>query len=198
MEYQRALSWDKKLKSVLKNEIVIPKKSNNITMSLVTSILSQQLSIKVAKVMNNRFLALFGGKAPSAARILQMPNEKIKAIGISQSKANYIHNVAQFMHEHKITAAKLAKMSDEEIIDQLSQIKGVGRWTVEMLLIFALGREDVFAVDDLGVQKGMIELFDLGDLRKKDLRVKMLELSRRWSPYRSYVCLHLWKFSGFK
>ncbi len=198
MEYLKALSKDRKLRSVLKNEIVIPKKSRNITMSLVTSILSQQLSIKVAKVMNKRFLDLFGGKAPSAEQILRVPVATIKAIGVSQSKATYIHNVARFMSEHKLTTAKLSKMTDEEIIETLSQIKGVGRWTVEMILIFALGREDVFAVDDLGVQKGMIDLFKLEDLKKKDLKLKMLELSKRWSPYRSYVCLHLWKFSGFE
>ncbi len=89
-------------------------------------------------------------------------------------------------------------MTDEEVIELLTEIKGVGRWTVEMLLIFGLGREDVFAVDDLGIQKGMLEIFKLQDLSKKELRLKMMELSKRWSPYRTYVCLHMWKFSGFK
>ena len=102
------------------------------------------------------------------------------------------------MVENKINARKLAKMSDEEVIDLLSQIKGVGRWTVEMLLIFGLGREDVFALDDLGIQKAMIDLFKLHDLSKKELKEKMMTLSKRWSPYRSYVCLHMWKYSGFK
>ena len=198
MDYKSILSKDKKLKEVLKHDIVIPKKTKNITMSLVWSIMSQQLSIQVAKVMHARFLELFDGKMPSTEEILEMPVEKIKAIGISQSKANYIHNVAEFISTRKITAAKLQKMTDEEVIDLLTQIKGVGRWTVEMLLIFGLGREDVFAVDDLGVQKGMIEIFKLHDLSKKELRLKMMKLSERWSPYRSYVCLHMWKFSGFK
>lgn len=198
MDYKSILSKDKKLKEVLKHDIVIPKKTKNITMSLVWSIMSQQLSIQVAKVMHARFLELFDGKMPAAEEILKMPVEKIKAIGISQSKANYIHNVAEFISTRKITAAKLQKMTDDEVIDLLTEIKGVGRWTVEMLLIFGLGREDVFAVDDLGVQKGMIEIFKLHDLPKKELRLKMMKLSERWSPYRSYVCLHMWKFSGFK
>lgn len=160
--------------------------------------MSQQLSIQVAKVMHARFLELFGGKFPSPEEILALPVDQIKAIGISQSKANYIHNVAEFISTRKITLRKLDKMTDKEVIDLLTEIKGVGRWTVEMLLIFGLGREDVFAVDDLGIQKAMIEIFKLHDLSKKELRIKMLKLSERWSPYRSYVCLYFWKFSGFK
>lgn len=198
MDYKKFLSKDRKLKRVLEHEIVIPKRSKNITMSLVWSIMSQQLSIQIAKVMHQRFLDLFDGKMPKPEEILKRPVEEIKAIGISQSKANYIHNVAKFCFENKVTPAKLNKMSDEEIIEFLTEIKGVGRWTVEMLLIFGLGREDVFAIDDLGIQKGMIEIFKLHDLPKKELRIKMMKLSKRWSPYRSYVCLHMWKFSGFK
>lgn len=198
MEYKKFLEKDKKLKEFLKNEIVIPGRSKNITMSLVWSIMSQQLSIQVAKVMHQRFLDLFDGKFPKPEEILKKSVEEIKAIGISRSKANYIHNVAQFCYENKVTPAKLNKMTDEEVIEFLTEIKGVGRWTVEMLLIFGLGREDVFAVDDLGIQKGMIHIFKLHDLPKKELRLKMMELSKRWSPYRSYVCLHMWKFTGFK
>jgi DNA-3-methyladenine glycosylase II len=198
MSYKRKLGRDPKIKALLKNKIVIPEKTSNITISLVGSIMSQQLSIQVAKVMYARFLELFEGKRPSADEILLLPVERIRGIGISQSKATYIHNVAEFISSRKITARKLQKMTDEEIIELLTEIKGVGRWTVEMLLIFGLGREDVFAVDDLGIQKAMIEIFKLHDLSKKELRLKMMELSKRWSPYRTYVCLHMWKFSGFK
>lgn len=196
--YKKFLAKDKKLKKVLEHEIFIPKKNKDITTALVWSIVSQQLSIIVAKVLHQRFLDLFGGKAPSAKKILETPLEKIKSIGLSQRKAEYIHHMARFIVERKITFAKLEKMEDDAIIDLLSEIKGVGRWTVEMLLIFGLGREDVFAVDDLGIQKAMIEIFKLHDLPKKELRGKMMDLSKRWSPYRSYVCLHMWKFSGFK
>lgn len=196
--YKKFLRKDPLFRPFLENEIFLPKKSRNITMSLVWSILSQQLSIKVAKVMHQRFLDIFNGKFPQPEEILARPQAEIKGIGISERKASYIHNVAEFIAHHEVTPAKLNKMSDEEIISFLTEIKGVGRWTVEMLLIFGLGREDVFALDDLGIQKGMIELFDLHDLDKKELRLKMEELSHRWSPYRSYVCLYMWKFSGFK
>lgn len=196
--YKKFLAKDKKALLLFKDPIVIPEKTKNVTMSLVWSIMSQQLSIQVAKVMHTRFLALYDGKFPSAKVIRETPVEKIRAIGISQSKANYIHNVAEFIDTRKITIGKLDKLSDEEVIELLTEIKGVGRWTVEMLLIFGLQREDVFALDDLGIQKAMIHLFKLQDLDKKTLRIKMEKLSKRWSPYRSYICLHMWRFSGFK
>ena len=85
-------------------------------------------------------------------------------------------------------------MSNEEIIDLLVQIKGIGRWSVEMLLMFTLGREDVFAVDDLGIQQAMTKIYKLEHLDKKSLKEKMLKLSDKWSPYRTYACLHLWKW----
>lgn len=192
--YKRALAKDGKAQILFKTQIEIPKGSSNITMSLVNSILGQQLSVQVARVMKKRFIELLGKKSPTAKDILAVSVEKIRAIGISQRKAEYIHAVAEFIVSHKITKLKLTKMSDEEIIDLLTQIKGVGRWTVEMILIFSLKREDVFAVDDLGIQQGMIKLFKLQDLPKKELLQKMKKLSERWSPYRSYVCLHMWRW----
>lgn len=198
MEYKKHLAKDPKFKKLLKLEINTPVLRKNIALRLVASILSQQLSTAVARVMYKRFLDLFGGKEPTPKQILEVPVEKIRAIGISQSKANYIHNVAKFIVEHKITDKKLHKMHDDDIIELLTEIKGVGRWTVEMLLMFSLGREDVFAVDDLGIQKGMQKLHKLDHLKGKELKARMIELSLRWSPYRSYACLYLWKFQDTK
>ena len=110
----------------------------------------------------------------------------------------YIQNVAVFCIEHNITDTKLLVMENEEIIDLLVQIKGVGQWTVEMLLMFSLGREDVFALDDLGIQQSMEKLFGLNSTNKKLLKAKMLELSEPWKPYRSYACLHLWRWKDDK
>jgi len=89
-------------------------------------------------------------------------------------------------------------MENEAIIELLTQIKGVGKWTVEMLLMFTLGREDVFAVDDLGIQQAMIRLYKLDNTNKKALKEKMLLLSAKWSPYRTYACLHLWQWKDDK
>lgn len=83
-------------------------------------------------------------------------------------------------------------MSNEAIIEQLTTIKGVGKWTVEMLLMFTLGREDVFAVDDLGIQQAMTKLYNLDNSDKKAMKEKMIRLSSKWTPYRTYACLHLW------
>lgn len=123
-----------------------------------------------------------------------MPFDTLCSIGLSNAKTNYVKNVARFEIDFGMSAAKLNKMSNEEVIEYLTQIKGVGRWTVEMLLMFALGREDVFAVDDLGIQNAMIKLYRLDNSDKKLLKEKLIKISDKWSPYRTYACLHLWQW----
>ena len=85
-------------------------------------------------------------------------------------------------------------MSNEEIIDLLTQIKGIGKWTVEMLLMFTLGREDVFSIDDYGIQTAMKKLYGLDNSDKKAFREKLLQISAKWAPYRTYACMHLWRW----
>lgn len=137
---------------------------------------------------------MYGKKEPKPQQVIGTSHETLRAIGLSNAKVQYVKNVAAFCIEHKINDKKLATLSNEEIIDLLTQIKGVGKWTVEMLLMFSLGREDVFAVDDLGIQQAMTRLYKLEDLDKKQLKEKMLQLSNKWSPYRTYACLHLWSW----
>jgi DNA-3-methyladenine glycosylase II len=195
MEYIAHLSKDKKLKKLLENsEPRVLKKRKNICTYLCASIMSQQLSTKVATVIYNRFLALYGGKEPLPQQILDTPFEKLRGIGLSNAKVNYVKNVAQFEIDFGMEAKKLHKMDNEEVIAYLTQIKGVGRWTTEMLLMFALGREDVFAVDDLGIQNAMIRLYQLDNSNKKKLRENLFRISKKWSPFRSYACLHLWQW----
>lgn len=157
--------------------------------------MSQQLSTHVAKVIFERFLALYKGKEPKPQQVLDTPAETLRSIGLSNAKVSYVHNVAAFCIEHKITDKKLLSMSNEEIIELLVQIKGIGQWSVEMLLMFALGREDVFAVDDLGIQQAMTKLYKLDPTDKKGMKLKMIRLSQKWSPYRTYACLHLWRWN---
>lgn len=195
MEYIAHLSKDKKLKKLV--EAAEPhqlKKRKNICTYLCASIMSQQLSTKVADVIYKRFIALYGGKEPLPQQILDTPFEQLRGIGLSNAKVNYVKNVAQFELEKGMDPKKLGKMDNEEVIAYLTEIKGVGRWTVEMLLMFALGREDVFAVDDLGIQNAMIKLYKLDNSDKKQLREKMLKVSAKWSPYRTYACVHLWRW----
>jgi DNA-3-methyladenine glycosylase II len=152
----------------------------------------------VAAIIFNRFLALYNGKEPKPQQVLDTPFEQLRGIGLSNAKVQYVQNVAAFCIEHKITDKQLQKLSNEAMIELLTQIKGVGKWTVEMLLMFSLGREDVFAVDDLGIQQAMIKLYNLDTSNKRILKEKMMEISSKWQPYRTYACLHLWKWKDDK
>jgi DNA-3-methyladenine glycosylase II len=195
MPYISHLSKDKKLGKLI--DATQPhqlKKKKNIYLYLCASIMSQQLSVKVADVIYKRFIALYDGKEPTAQQILATAPATLRSIGLSNAKVSYVQNVAEFEIASGMDTRKLQKMSDEAIIAYLTAIKGVGRWTVEMLLMFALGREDVFAVDDLGIQNAMISLYKLDKTDKKKLKEDMLRRSKKWSPYRTYACLHLWRW----
>ncbi len=195
MHYVEHLCKDKTLRKLINGSAPYAlKKRNNICTYLCASIMSQQLSTKVATVIHNRFLALYGGKEPSPQQILDTPDETLRAIGLSNAKTGYVKNVARFEIDFGMDFKKLHEMSNEEVIAYLTPIKGVGRWTVEMLLMFALGREDVFAIDDLGIQNAMIKLYKLKGNNKKKLREDLLRISSKWSPYRTYACRHLWDF----
>ncbi len=194
MEYVAHLQKDKRLSKAIGEDLHELKLHPNIPVRMMASIMSQQLSTKVAAVIFKRFLALYKGKEPKPQQVLDTPAETLRSIGLSNAKVSYVHNVASFCIEHKITDKKLLAMSNEEIIGLLVQIKGIGKWSVEMLLMFTLGREDVFAVDDLGIQQAMCKLYKLDPENKKEMKEKMLKLSEKWSPYRTYACLHLWRW----
>jgi len=194
MEYIAHLQKDKKLAKIIGEDVHELKLHPNIPVRIMASIISQQLSTKVAKVIFKRFLELYKGKEPKPQQVLDTPFNALRGIGLSNAKVSYVQNVASFCIEHKITDKKLLAICNEEIIDLLVQIKGVGKWSVEMLLMFTLGREDVFAVDDLGIQQAMTKLYKLDAADKKGMKEKMLKLSAKWSPYRTYACLHLWKW----
>ncbi len=194
MEYAAHLRKDKKLARLIGEELHTLTLHKNISVRMMASIMSQQLSTKVAKVIFHRFLELYKGKEPKPQQVLDTPDQILRSIGLSNAKVSYVKNVAAFCIEHTITDKKLLAMTNEEIIDLLVQIKGVGRWTVEMLLMFSLGREDLFAVDDLGIQQAMCHLYKIDASDKKAMKEKMLKISAKWSPYRTYACLHLWRW----
>jgi DNA-3-methyladenine glycosylase II len=198
MEHIKHLSKDKKLKRII--ALQEPRglsKRKKVYLHLCFSIISQQLSTKVAAVIQKRFLGLYS-KTPTPQQILGTSFDILRSIGLSNAKAGYIQNVCRFFIEEKITDARLHKMSNEELIQYLTQIKGVGQWTVEMLLMFTLGREDVFALDDLGIQQSVARLYELDSNDKKLLKKYMLQLSLNWSPYRTYACLYLWGWKDKK
>jgi DNA-3-methyladenine glycosylase II len=193
MEHIEHLSKDKKLREIisLQDPYTLVKRKD-IYLLLCKSIVSQQLSTRVAEVIYGRFLDLYKNKKPTAQQILDTPIEKLRSVGLSNAKASYLHNVCNFFIEEKLTDAKLHKMSDEEVIAKLTRIKGVGQWTVEMILMFTLGREDVFAMDDLIIQQRFALLYKLDRTDKKALKIKMIAQSSKWSPYRTYACRYLW------
>lgn len=170
----------------------------NICLRLCASIMSQQLSTKVAAVIYKRFLELYGGNEPTPRQILDTPFDALRAIGLSGNKVNYVHNVARHMIENQVDDEQIDRMSDEQVTEFFTAIKGVGRWTTEMLLMFTLGREDVFAPDDLGIQQSMIKLYGLDSTNKKELRKRMEEIASKWSPYRTWACFYLWKHKDAK
>jgi DNA-3-methyladenine glycosylase II len=193
MEHIIHLSKDKKLKVLIDGqEPYVLLKRNKVYLRLCASILSQQLSTKVAQVLYKRFLGLFGGKEPTAQQVLDTPATVFRSIGFSNAKASYVHNVCRFFIENKITDARLHKMNNDEVLALLTQIKGVGKWTVEMILMFTLGREDVFAMDDLGLKNGVIKLYKIKETDKKLLTEKIEKISLKWSPYRTYASRYLW------
>ena len=193
MEHIIHLGKDKKLKKIISmQQPYVLIKQKNIYLHLCSSIMSQQLNIKVAAVIFERFLNLYKNKKPSLRQIADTSFETLRCIGLSNAKTRYVQNVCNFLLREKITDATFHKMSNEELIKYLSQIKGVGQWTVEMILMFTLGREDVFALDDLGIQQSIAKLYGLDATDKKLLKEKMVQLSAKWSPYRTYACRYLW------
>jgi DNA-3-methyladenine glycosylase II len=196
--HHQHLCKDKKLLSIMHDQLPAMPIRKNITLRLIGSIMSQQLSVKVAAVIYNRFLALYNGKEPTPQQVLDTPAPVLRGIGLSNAKVSYVHNVARFTVEEQLTDKKLHKMNNDEVIAYLTQIKGVGRWTVEMLLMFYLGREDVFAIDDLGLQQSMIKLYRLDPSDKKALRQRLLQISAKWAPYRTYACRYLWAWKDMK
>ena len=198
MEYLLQLKKDKKLATIIHEPLPLLQMRENIPLRLMASIMSQQLNTKVAKVIYKRFLEIYQGQEPEPKPVLDTPFETLRSIGLSNAKVNYVKNVAAFCIENAITDTKLMLLTNDEIIDLLTQIKGVGRWTVEMLLMFTLGREDVFAVDDLGIQQAMIKVYKLSTDDKKNLKEKMLKISSRWKPYRTYACMHLWNWKDME
>ena len=194
MEYIEILSKDLRMKMLIKATGPLKvSRRKNICLHLCRSIIAQQLSTKVATIIENRFMELLPVGNTSAAAVLQVPTSSLRKIGLSATKANYVHNVARFFDELSLTDSSFRKLDNESVIELLTQIKGVGRWTVEMTLMFALGREDVFAPDDFGIQQSMMYTYRLDPSDKKVLRREMDRIAAAWAPYRTYACLHLWK-----
>ena len=184
-------SLDKNLSKFLKQfDVPVLPIEEDYFWSLTRSVIYQQISVKAAKKISDRYLKLFSkGSKMSPVDVIKIDIEKIQNVGISRQKSGYIKNIANAFDEGLVNETELHKLSDKEIIDQLVKIKGVGRWTAEMFLIFTLRRPDIFPVTDLGVQKGFQIYYDLDELPSIDM---MNEKSENWKPYRTIMSLYLW------
>lgn len=159
--------------------------------ALAESIVYQQLTGKAAATIFSRVLAIYGGKLPAPSKIVKTPDEILRGAGLSTAKTAAIKDLAAKQHEGVLPDLdELATLADDEIIERLITVRGVGRWTVEMLLIFRLGRPDVLPIHDYGVQKGFMLTY-----RKKELpKPKELDaFGERWRPYRSVAAWYLWR-----
>ncbi len=171
--------------------ITTPVPPDEYFFSLLDAIASQQLSSKVASVIVNRVRALTPWEAPpTAEQILSTPDQALRDTGLSWSKVRYMKDLASHVAGGQLDLAHISQMEDEEIISRLVVVKGIGRWTAKMFLLFSLGRPDVFAVDDYGLQVAIKRLYGLPDLPKP---VPMREIAEPWRPYRSYASLYLWR-----
>ena len=168
-------------------------KRKDLYVSLMQAIVSQQLSVKAADTIWKRFLSVFPEKYPGEQAVLSMDAERFRSVGLSYQKANYLKNVAAFSLEKSLDFSELKKLNEEDLIQYLVQIKGVGRWTAEMILMFNLGVENIFPVDDLGIQLAVKNLYELNS-SGKSLRREMLDIAENWSPYKTYVSMSLWKW----
>ena len=173
-----------------------PDHGGDVYFGLLRSIAFQQLSGRAAGTIFGRFLNLFPDGYPHPDRLLELSVADLRAVGMSRPKAGYLHNVAEFWLEHKLIGEDWSRHDDQAIIDLLTTIKGVGQWTVEMVLMFVLRRPDLLPLDDLVVRRNLIALFGLQELRGKKLIDAMVAAAEPWRPYRSYASRYLWEMEA--
>lgn len=188
------LSKDPRLNSVIgSTELYEWGIAGDVYSDLLGSIISQQISVKAAANIQDRFLQLFEDGYPHVEQVLAFGEEDLRSVGLSRQKASYIQNVATFFKENNLEKQDWAPHSDEAIIKQLTQIKGVGQWTVEMILMFSLQRPDILPLDDFGIRSAMVKLYEVEETGKA-LKPKLTEIAEPWRPYRTYACRFLWKW----
>jgi DNA-3-methyladenine glycosylase II len=158
--------------------------------SLVEAIIYQQLAGRAADTIFGRFLKIYRGRFPSPARILATSDQELRAAGLSRQKLAYIRDLAGRVADRSLRLDKLALLDDAEIAEQLVQVKGIGRWTADMFLIFCLGRPDVLPVGDLGLRRAIMINYELSEL---PLAAKILEIASAWKPYSSVASWYMWK-----
>jgi DNA-3-methyladenine glycosylase II len=157
---------------------------------LVRAIVSQQLSTKAANTIHNRLLALMPNSVPTAAALAALNEEQLRTAGISRQKAGYLRDLCDKVSCGAVVLDDVDRMTDEEVIEALTRIKGIGRWTAEMFLIFRLQRPDVLPVDDLGIVVAVQRAYRL---KKRPNAKRLTKIGEAWRPYRSIASWYLWR-----
>ena len=163
--------------------------SKKIYEEIVSSIVSQQLSVKAASTIWNRFIDLFPERQVTPDYVDLLDIEIIRGVGISYAKGRYIKDLSEKILKNEIQLNKLTTLSDEDVVDYLTKVKGIGRWTAQMILMFTLGRKNIFPTDDLGIQTAISNLYKT----PKGDKNEMMRLSESWSPFKTLACKYLWK-----
>ncbi len=163
-------------------------KTTNSFVRLVRAIVGQQLSVKAASTIFGRFEKLLK-KGITAEAILKLKDDDIRACGISYPKIKYIKDLSEKVHTKQLLLDAFETADEATIIESLTQVKGIGIWSAEMFLMFALAKPDVFSVGDLGLRNAMIKLYGLENPTTEEF----LKISKKWSPYRTYACRILWE-----
>lgn len=158
--------------------------------ALLRAIVGQQLSVKAARSIYERFTGLFGGKTPTPEELLEVDEDTLRSAGLSGAKARYVRSLGEHVISGELELDRLDDLSDDEIMAELTAVKGLGEWTAHMFLLFHLGRPDVLPVGDLGVRRAVERLYGLEGLPSA---AELEALGERWRPYRSLASLYLWE-----
>jgi len=183
---------DKILSNVIKKhgQCNLQPATYNLFHTLTSSIISQQLSASSARAIKGRLFDLLGLEQFTPEGILKITLKGFKEAGLSRPKQEYIQEIAQGVKRGQIDFASIPKLKDEEVISRLVSLRGVGKWTAEMFLIFGLGRPDVLSLGDAGLKRGFKILYGLKELPTED---EMISISEPWRPYRSIASWYLWR-----
>lgn len=157
--------------------------------ALLHAIIAQQLSTKAAKTIEGRFSALFGGD-PTPVAVARVPDEQLRAVGLSGQKLTYIRDLCGRILDGSLDLDTLTSLTDDEVIEALTRVKGIGRWTAEIFLMFRLGRPDIFPADDLGLMNAVQRVYGL---RKRPDGKRLRKMGEAWKPHRSVAAWYLWQ-----
>ncbi len=195
--------WSKGVKHIKKNDKVLARVLGSVKFqpdewwlhkdyyaSIVRAIIYQQISGKAGDAIIKKFASLYNGKLPRPAKFLATPEKMVRAAGVSPQKYSYLVDLCTRIEDGRLELKKFSKMDDEKIIEELDEVRGIGRWTAEMFLMFSLGRVDVVPYDDLGLQKSVQRVYKLRALPSRE---KFEMLSRKWRPYGTIASLYLWR-----